>query len=383
MRRLLVLAGAVAMQICLGATYAWSVFVGPLRSSSGLLQGEAQIPFAVFYLAFPATTVAAGGILDRFGPRRSAIAGTLLFAAGWMLASLGAGSFLFTIAGIGLFGGVGVGLAYLVPIAVGVRWFPTRKGLVTGFAVAGFGGGAALVSLVAEELMHARGFSPFGTFALLGMFFAFLGGAGAAAMCYPSGAGREKGADVQIRDLLREPRFRILYAAMVAGLSAGFAVNANLTALLPAAAGAGAVSLFALANAGGRLAWGALSDRMSADAILSLNLMGQGIVLLGGIILPWLPGGPILFPLCVGFNYGGVLVLYASTTARLWGTGSVGRVYGLLFSANIVASPVPVLFGYGYDWTGSWTPGLAVLILGLASGIVLLRLAHLTTARRG
>lgn len=139
--RYLILVCAVLMQVCLGATYSWSVYVQPLKTLTGLAQGPVQIPFTVFYFVFPLTMMVAGGFLPRIGPRRSAMAGGLLFGGGWLLAGLGSHSFIFTVMGIGALAGVGAGMAYIVPIAVCIRWFPKSKGLVTGIAVAGFGGG--------------------------------------------------------------------------------------------------------------------------------------------------------------------------------------------------------------------------------------------------
>ncbi len=97
--------------------------------------------------------------------------GGLLFGGGWILASLGIHHFIFTILGIGVLSGIGAGMAYIVPIAVCIRWFPQNKGLVTGIAVAGFGGGAALVSQVGGWLMESLGRTPFQTFFIFGLGF--------------------------------------------------------------------------------------------------------------------------------------------------------------------------------------------------------------------
>lgn len=101
-RGILVVSAAVAMQMCLGATYSWSVYVQPLRELTGLMQGPVQLPFTLFYFAFPATMIASGSLLPRLGPRRAAVMGGLLFGCGWMLASLGSRHFAFTTVGIGL-----------------------------------------------------------------------------------------------------------------------------------------------------------------------------------------------------------------------------------------------------------------------------------------
>ncbi|MFH1841611.1 MAG: MFS transporter, partial [bacterium] len=100
MNRYLILLSAILMQLCLGATYSWSVFVTPLRELTNLTQGQAQFPFSLFYFAFPATVVLAGAwAIPRFGPRTCAKTGGVLFGGGWLLASLGGTSIAPTILG--------------------------------------------------------------------------------------------------------------------------------------------------------------------------------------------------------------------------------------------------------------------------------------------
>jgi len=364
------------MQMCLGATYAWSVFVPPIRELTGVSQGIAQTPFATFYFAFPITLLFSGSILSALGPRRSAVVGTLLFGSGWVVAGLGGGdSFALVVLGVGLLAGIGVGFAYIVPIAVGNRWFPERPGLVTGIAVAGFAVGAGLVGLSAEAMMLGGGASPFRTLALLGFSFLVLGVPVAAQMRFPDGAHGEAGASPRRRDLMRTEEFRQLYPAMVAGLAAGFAVNANLKDLASTgglASGATAVSAFAIANAAGRIAWGWVFDRMRPSSVIRLNLLAQAVVLAGiAVLVRDLPSLLVLAGLA-GFNYGGVLVLYASAVARRWGLQHVGQVYGLLFTANIVAAPAPVMAGLSLDLFGSFAPAFLILsALALATAFLL------------
>jgi OFA family oxalate/formate antiporter-like MFS transporter len=112
MKRYRVLIAAVLMSLCLGATYSWSVYVPALKQISGLSQGAVQLPFSVFYVVFPLTTIVSGTLLSRLGPRVSAVAGGTAFGGGWMLAGLGGRHFAFTVAGIGVLAGVGVAFAY-------------------------------------------------------------------------------------------------------------------------------------------------------------------------------------------------------------------------------------------------------------------------------
>jgi len=365
--RYLILVSAVVMQICLGATYSWSVYVQPLKGLTGISQGPVQIPFTVFYFIFPLTMMIAGNFLPRIGPRKSAMAGGFLFGSGWLLAGLGSHSFLFTILGIGALAGIGAGMAYIVPIAVCIRWFPKSKGLVTGIAVAGFGGGAAMVSQVGGYLINSQGFTPFNTFYLFGILFLCLVVTAGSVMQFPKTSGTAPlPAALRPGRVLPQLNFKILYFAMFLGLAAGFAVNANLKEFYMGngdAVGIGitAVSLFALANAAGRVLWGALFDRISSAAAIKANLLCQAAIL---AIAPFLTGSALGFwmvALVTGFNYGGVLVIYVSSASRSWGPDHIGQVYGWLFTSNIPASLAPILAGMVFDRYLSFTPALFIL----------------------
>jgi len=372
-KRYLILFAAIVMQMCLGAMYSWSVFVQPLKAYTGMLQSSIQIPFSIFYFAFPATMIFSGSLLPKLGPRRCAVTGGLMFGGGWLLASLGGFHFGLTVAGIGLLAGIGVGFAYIVPIATLIQWFPRHKGLVTGIAVAGFGGGAALVSQTAGFLMSTRGLTPFESFALLGGVFLVLVTASGFTMENPPGTSFGHQALLPLDSVVRQKIFWILYVAMFTGLAAGFAVNANLKELYAGAttqSGVAAVSVFALANALGRVSWGIIFDRIQAAGAIQLNLACQAATLLSA---PWVlqsTAGLILFSFLAGFNYGGVLVVYVSTAARTWGSTRVGQVYGWLFSANIPAALSPIVAGLAYDRLGTFTMPLIGIALFLVASTV-------------
>jgi OFA family oxalate/formate antiporter-like MFS transporter len=378
--RYLILLSAFLMQMCLGATYSWSVYVQPLKALTGLNQGPVQLPFSLFYFAFPATMIFTGSLLPRIGPRICALIGGLLFGAGWILAGLGGVHFAFTVAGIGILAGVGVGFAYIVPIATCIRWFPDNKGLVTGIAVAGFGGGAALVSQIGGWLMSGLHLTPFATFACFGVGFLAIVLPAGWTMQNPPGVSQVRRPRLNARSVVGSVPFALLYLAMFTGLAAGFTVNANLKELFTggsAALGVTAVSLFALTNALGRVTWGAFFDRFSAVPMLQANLLLQAVLLLAAPLILFGSAGLLFFAALAGFNYGGILVLYASCAARIWGAEQVGQVYGWLFSANIPAAIFPVLAGYGYDrWRSFTIPLCIIAALLLAAAIGVQRLAQ-------
>lgn len=355
---------AVIMQLCLGATYSWSVYVSSLKNLTGLSQGPVQVPFSVFYFVFPLTMVFSGGVLARKGPRFNAVAGGLLFGGGWIVAGMGGSGFAWTVSGIGLMAGVGAGLAYIVPISTCIQWFPRQKGLVTGIAVAGFGGGAAIVSQIGGFMMESLDRTPFQVFTFFGLVFGILVPCAGLVMQNAPGHGSAGRKPMELSGFLSRRIFWILYLAMVAALAAGFSVNANLKELYPGAgvqAGILAVSLFALANAAGRVVWGLVFDRVSPGKAVKANLLFQALLMFSASWLLSFKAGFLVFAVIAGFNYGGVLVLYASSTASLWGAGRMGQVYGWLFSANIPAALSPVLAGWAFDRMGSFVVPFAVI----------------------
>ncbi len=369
--RYIILFSAVLMQMCLGATYSWSVYVLPLKTLTGLQQGPVQIPFTVFYFMFPLTMMAAGTFLPKIGPRISAMVGGLLFGGGWLLASQGIHHFAFTILGIGVMSGIGAGMAYIVPIAVCIRWFPKSKGLVTGIAVAGFGGGAALVSQVGGWLMESLGRTPFQTFFIFGLGFMITVILAGSTMCFPKEGILKKSSPVKISELLTHSSFRLLYLSMFIGLAAGFAVNANLKELFQGGEnavkiGITGVSLFALANATGRIIWGMIFDKVQSATAIQANLLSQALVLVAAPFMLQSASGFWAFALLTGFNYGGVLVIYVSTASRYWGADRVSQIYGWLFSSNILASFSPIIAGLSFDSFHTFTFAL----LGLAGLLI-------------
>ncbi len=186
MNRGFVVVGAILIQLCLGAIYAWSVFTKPLVEA-GWTKAETQMVFAAGLALFAIVMVIAGRMMPKVGPRKLAIAGGIVLGAGYLLAGLfGGTSFWPIFIFVGIVGGSGIGLAYVVPIAVGMRWFPDKKGLITGLAVAGFGFGATIWVKMAGawgHLIENMGLST--TFIIYGIVFAVATILGALVMVFP------------------------------------------------------------------------------------------------------------------------------------------------------------------------------------------------------
>ncbi len=356
-RRGLVVLGAVLIQLCLGAIYAWSVFT-PALSVAGWTNAQTQIVFSVGLASFAIVMVFAGRSLSKVGPRPLAIAGGITLGTGYALASLGGGTnFWIVLLGVGLIGGAGIGLAYVVPIAVGMRWFPDHKGMITGVAVAGFGFGAlGWVKLAGAwgNLIDSVGLD--GTFLVYGGAFALLVLVGSTWMRMPpagwlptgfappreAGAGGE---DFEPREMLKTPQFHLISVTFAVSAGAGL-MAIGLMKLYPiqelTAAGSDAVEasaiagtamavFFSLANGVGRIVWGTLSDVLGRKRSVVVMAASQGVLM---FLFITMAGNEYLLYLgatLIGFNFGGNFALFPALTADEFGNSAVGQNYPWVF----------------------------------------------------
>ena len=137
---------AVAIELLLGAKYAWGMFDRILQSEYGFAATETQLVFSMTVTLFAVGFLLSGRLQDRFGPRVTTATGALLYGGGLVVAGLGGPRFATLFIGAGVMLGLGVAFAYIGPMATAVKWFPRRKGVATGIVIAGYGGGAFFVS---------------------------------------------------------------------------------------------------------------------------------------------------------------------------------------------------------------------------------------------
>jgi OFA family oxalate/formate antiporter-like MFS transporter len=297
------------------------------------------------------------------GPRRLTLLGGLVLALGYVGAGLAEqSSFWPTVFWIGVVGGSGIGLAYVVPIAVGTAWFPDKKGLIMGLAVAGFGFGAMLWVKLAGSwglLLESLGLGQ--TFVTYGVLFGLLVSIGSIWMTFPptdwvpegwtppsvDKAARSGGVNYTSRQMLHTPQFYIIFLTFVFGAGAGL-MSIGLMKLFPidaltasgidatsasAIAGTAMAVFFSLSNGIGRIAWGAFSDSLGRRKSIFVMMGTQGIVLLA---FPMMAGTPALLYLgaaLIGFNFGGNFALFPSITADVFGNRFVGQNYPWIFLA--------------------------------------------------
>lgn len=408
--RWLVVAGALLIQVSLGAVYIWSVFRTPLLESfKTWTKTQVTLPSQIVLAMFALAVILAGRVQDRLGPRVVASAGGLILGLGLILARftwdvsrpLGTPpvpqnpgtALVWLITTFSVLGGIGIGAAYVCPIATCVKWFPDKRGLISGLAVAGFGAGAVFFGPLAEALIYGKHYSllglnlfslprigVFNTFMTLGGIFLVVIVLSAQLLRNPPAGYRPPGwnppqaataqtpprTDFAPGEMLKTGRFWLLWVTYFAGCTAGLGVIMNAKSIWQSfaigrladqqplakaifdgisTAGALAVGLQSIFNAIGRILWGKVSDLVGrkstlfamflicAAAMFALDHLRAYSLYVIGICL-------------VGLCFGGYLALYPAVTADFYGTKHYGINYGWMFSAYGVGGIVgPYLIG--------------------------------------
>ena len=379
------------IQLSLGAIYAWSVFT-PALHEAGWNKVDTQIVFAVGLVTFALVMVFAGRGMARLGPRKLAAAGGLTLGAGYVFAGLFGGTDFWPVClGIGLIGGAGIGLGYVVPIAVGMRWFPDRKGLITGLAVAGFGFGAmGWVKMAGAwgHLIELYGLST--TFLIYGGSFTTLILIGSVWMVMPPKGWRPEGfvdttsaavkgkQNYTVQEMLRTPQFYLIFLTFAVSAGAGLmsiglmklypmeALQANGYGPLEASAIAGTAMavFFSLANGVGRIVWGTLSDIIGRRKSVATMTIIQAFVLFS---FTSMAGNEYLLyfgAMLIGFNFGGNFALFPTLTADVFGNDRIGQNYPLIFLSYGVGGIAGPLLGGSLGDMGNFP--LAFSICGFA-----------------
>ncbi len=371
-----VILGATLIQLALGAIYAWPVFT-PVLKGADWSKTETQIVFAVGLAMFAFSMIFAGKKMKIWGPQKLAVLGGVVLGLGYLAAGLfGATDFMTLLITIGVIGGIGIGLAYVVPIAVGIQWFPNRKGMITGIAVAGFGFGALLwVKLAGSwgDLLNSMGIA--NTFMLYGVLFLLMILVGSIWMKNPPEGWEPEGGikvdpnnkaataekEMTPKEMLRTPQFYMIFLTFAISAGAGL-MSIGLMKLYPmealmanglselrasAIAGSAIAIFFSLANGLGRILWGVISDAIGRRRSIIILTFTQGIFV---ILFTYMAGQELLLYLAatlIGFNYGGLFALFPATTADVFGTKSVGQNYPYVFLAYGFGGIFgPILGGY-------------------------------------
>ncbi len=382
---------ALLLQFSIGAVYAWSVFAQALQASPAfhLSKVEAALPFEVTIGMIFIGTYIGGRIQDRRGPRLVALAGGVIYGVGVILASFAHthSQLPLLIATYGVIGGFGLGLAYIVPIAMLQKWFPDKRGLITGLAVGGFGFGAVLTSPIAQRLIDMNKTVPTRAFLPLGIAYLLLSLIGAAffrnppagytvAGYVPATTGRvvDSGRDYTPAEALKTPQWYLLTAILALNTTAGIALISQAAASGTDIAGytktaaASVVGIWAVFNGGGRILLAAVSDKVGRMPTFIAMLAIQGVCFL---LLPHAHATALFFILgaLIYTCYGGGFGTMPATAGDYFGVRHAGAIYGAMiiaWSIGGVVGPqiVAKLIGDTKSYTTAYT---TIAVIALAS----------------
>jgi MFS transporter, OFA family, oxalate/formate antiporter len=377
----------VFFQIALGAVYAWSVFRVPLTKQFGWSISEVTLTFTISIFVLGCAAFFGGLWLNRKGPRIVALTGGALYGLGVFLASFSHNLWWLYLS-YGLIGGIGLGFGYIVPVAVLVKWFPDRRGLITGIAVGGFGAGALITAPVATRLIQSVGV--LSTFAYLGIGYLIVTLISGSFMQNPpdgwkpegwSPTARETseraGHDFVLSEALKTWQWWALWLLLFLNTCAGISVISQeapifqeLTKVSAVVAG-GMVGVASLGNAVGRVFWAWVSDLITRRATFFVMFLLQ-------VLLFWFLPNVVsaslmtIVTFVVLMCYGGGFGTMPAFTADYFGPKNVGPIYGLMLTAWGFASAFgPLFIAHMRETTGSYSGALRVIAGVMAVSTVL------------
>ncbi len=415
--RWLVPPAALAIHLCIGMAYGFSVFWLPLSKSLGITESLAcpkdmgffesvfttscdwKISmlgwmYTLFFVFLGSSAAIWGGWLERAGPRKAGVVSALCWCGGLVISALGVYTHQIWMLwlGSGVIGGIGLGLGYISPVSTLIKWFPDRRGMATGMAIMGFGGGAMIGAPLADKLMKFYAtptsvgvWETFLTMAAIYFVFMMAGALGyrvPAANWKPAGwngptttaKGMVTNAHVHLNVASKTRQFWLIWAVLCLNVTAGIGILGMASPLLQevfggkligvdvafndltaaqkgqiAAIAAGFTGLLSLFNIGGRFFWASLSDKLGRKTTY-LIFFALGFALYASI--PWTAktGGLALFVafFCVILSmYGGGFATVPAYLADMFGTRMVGAIHGRLLTAWSTAGVLgPVLVNY-------------------------------------
>ena len=370
-KRWLIAIAAIVMQLCLGTVYAWSVFKKPFMTAHGWGETETQVTFMICIGMIGVSAAFGGTLVDKKGPKFVATIGGILFGIGTLLAGLAdqIGSIWLLYIGFGFIAGLGNGFGYITPIATLIRWFPDKRGLVTGLAVMGFGGGAFFMGKIAPPMVISMGVA--NTFYIWGVIFLVL--VPLAAQLYknppkgwlpagftPKAAGGVSAADsFTFDEAVKTPQWWMLWTMLFLNISAGLGLISQLSPMAqdvikktdPLIAGAalalagGSILAYAsIFNGLGRLLWAWTSDAIGRKNVFIIMFITQAILY---VLLPQIDN-KLIFTVVACYLlacFGGGFATMPAFAADSFGPGYIGKVYGIMLTAWGTAGIVgPLVF---------------------------------------
>lgn len=377
-KRWLLIAAGFLINLCLGAVYSFSVFRKPLEDLWGIGATQSGLPFMVFLAVFAIMMAITGGLIRKWGPRKTSLLGSILVGVGWIGASFSPSIETLTIL-YGVVGGAGVGIAYGCPIAVTTAWFPRRSGFAIGLTVMGFGLSGLVMAPLLTQLIKTVG--PLQTFLYSGTAFLVLLSILSLPLSFPPpgkytvpGAGSNTSSRVETSSGLKRSQmvktksFYALWLTYMIGCMAGLMAIGIASPFgievvkLDATMAAFSISLFSVFNGVGRPLFGVIADRLGP---MESVLLSFGLVFASSIILYLLgEGNPFIYLVffsILWLNLGGWLAMAPTITKIFFGTKYYSENYGLVFTAYGAGAIVGTsMSGVLRDITGTYLSVLPV-----------------------
>ena len=410
--RWLIPAAALAIHLCIGQVYAFSVFKIPLMSRFDVGEVSVGWIFSVAIAMLGLSAAFGGTWVEKVGPRKSMLVAGAAWVVGFFVAAAGiaTGQLWLVYFGYGFIGGIGLGIGYIAPVSTLMKWFPDRPGLATGLAIMGFGGGALIASPMSNSLMVlfgggtetenlAAGLVP--TFIVLATSYAVIIAAGAYVIRLPHPDWKPEGWDpataeappmqtnlnVSANQALKTPQFWFLWIILFTNVTAGIGILENAAPMIQdyfptvtAAAAAGFVGILSLANMAGRFVWSTASDYIGRKNVYLLYL-GVGVALY--LLLALLGNGSlILFIIAAIFIlsfYGGGFSTMPAYLRDMFGYYQVGAIHGRILTAwaaagiagpLIVNSVVESQIAAGNEGPDLYTLSMFIMVGLLAVGLI-------------
>ncbi|MDN7243883.1 L-lactate MFS transporter [Planococcus shenhongbingii] len=391
--RWLIALAAIAIQLSIGAAYAYSVYTTPISEEMGWSPKEITYAFTIMMALGGLSAAFFGGFVEKKGPRKSAILAALLFGFG----QAGAGfavqidSLVLFLLTYGLLSGMGLGVGYIAPISTLIKWFPDRRGMATGMAVMGFGAGALITAPMAASLMNSVGVS--NTFYILGVSYFILIILGAAYIAPPPEGWMPKGmqqaidsgkkvmkkdlAQLTAKEAVKTRRFWMVWSMMLINVSAGIMIISVASPMsqelagLTAAGAATLVGIMGIFNGGGRLGWAAISDYIGRPAVFTTFFVLQ---LIAFILLPNITNILVFqaFILIIVSCYGGGFSNLPAFVGDLFGTKQLGAIHGLLLTTWSMGGIIgPAIVSQIRERTDSYIPVFYVFTVLISIAFVI------------
>lgn len=359
MRKYITVVASFCIMLCLGGIYAWSFFVSGLKEDYGFSSTQTQVVFGVLVGIFPIATIVASMWEKKIGVRWIAVISAICVTIGYLLAGQSGGSFYQILAGIGVFGGIGTGFGYIMALTTPVKWFPEKKGLVTGIAAAGFGISAVILSNLAEALVNS-GYTILQIFTYLGIGYGSIILLLAFFLSSPVMDTSIK--LTPVKQFLSDIRFYKLFFGILCGTFAGLLIIGNLKPIgaqfpvIDSSTLVLGISIFALTNFAGRIIWGAVSDYIGASWSIFLALTAQAIAIFSLGFFDLTSVSYLVLAGAVGFNFGANFVLFAKETAQEFGVSNLSSLYPYVFLGYGVSGILgPITGGYIFDLLADYT----------------------------